>query len=158
MPSKHLVCLDAPTRTDLETRCSCGQHAARLLVHARILLLTDSSPDGPAWTDEKAAEALGCSLATVERVRRRFAVDGLEVALRVRKAVPGRPPKLDGVAEAHLIALACSTPPTGRARWTVRLLHTHFVELVTTRKLFPQPVGRETLRQTLKKTSYSPSA
>ena len=158
MPAKHLVCLDAPTRTDLETRCAGGRHPARLLVHARILLLTDASPDGPAWPDEKVAEALGCGLATVERVRRRFAVEGLDVALRVRKPVPGRPPKLDGAAEAHLIALACSTPPTGRARWTVRLLHTHFVELLTTRKLLTGPVGRETLRQTLKKTSYSPSA
>lgn len=154
MPAKHVVRLDAATRSDLEQRCASGRHAARLLVHARILLLTDAGEHGPAWSDEKVIDALGCSRATVERVRRRWTAEGLEAALRVRKTAPGRPPKINGAAEAHLIALACSPPPTGRARWTVRLLHDRFVELATEQQLLAAPVGRETVRQTLKKTSY----
>lgn len=155
MPAKHIVRLDAATRTELEQRCSSGHHAARLLLHARILLLTDAGEAGPAWTDEVVADALICSVATVERVRRRWQRDGLEVALRVRKPSPGRPAKLHGVAEAHLISLACSTPPTGRARWTVRLLHDRFVELALEKQVLSAPVGRETVRQTLKKTFYT---
>lgn len=118
-----------------------------------MLLLTDEDPAcGPAWTDEKIADALGCGTATVARIRRRFVKEGLDEALRVRKNVPGRPPKIDGVAEAHLIALACSDPPTGRARWTVRLLADRFVSLGLEEGWLDEPVSRETVRQTLKKT------
>jgi hypothetical protein len=101
-------------------------------------------------------EALNCGRATVERVRRRWCRDGLEAALRVRQAVPAQPTKMTGEAEAHLIALACSPPPAGRARWTVRLLADRFVALALEEQVLAVPVGRETVRQTLKKTSYIP--
>lgn len=76
-----------------------------MLLHARILLLTDAGADGPAWSNEKVVEALLCGRATVERVRRRWCRDGLEAALRVRQAVPAPPTKMTGEAEAHLIVV-----------------------------------------------------
>ncbi|RTQ51387.1 helix-turn-helix domain-containing protein [Hymenobacter gummosus] len=158
MPAKHHVELDAAARATLLQHCSSGTHAARYLLHARILLLVDGGAHGPGWTDEKAADALHCGVATVERVRRRYATDGLDAALRVRRPVPGRPPKINGAAEAQLIALACSAPPAGRARWTVRLLTDSFVDLACQHGWLGVPVGRETVRQTLKKTRCTRSA
>lgn len=156
MPAKHSVFLSDDERQRLDKITRTGTRHARLIQHARILLLTDETPnEGPAWTDEKAADALGCGSATVARTRRRFAREGFGEALRVRRDVPGRPPKIDGVAEAHLVALACSEPPAGRARWTVRLLADRFVSLGIEEGFLDGPVSRETVRQTLKKTSSS---
>lgn len=130
MPAKYSVFLSDEQRQRLDALTRTGTRPARTIQHARILLLADeTTDDGPAWTDEKVADALGCSAPTVARVRRRFVREGLDEAIRVRKDVPGRPPKINGVAEAHLIALACSKPPAGRARWTVRLLADRFVSL-----------------------------
>jgi len=154
MPKKYCIHLDSPTRLQLERLISTGTHHARKLQHARILLLSDASEEGPGWTDEKIAEALDTSVLTVERLRRRYVTEGLEEALRVRRAVPGRPPKIDSAAEAHLIALACSSPPEGYVRWTVRLLTDRFVELGAVE----EPVSRETVRKTLKKTNFSLTA
>jgi transposase len=158
MPAKHQVELDEATRATLLQHCRSGQHAARYLLHARVLLLADTGSEGPGWTDEKVADALPCGVATVERVRRRYAADGLAAALRVRRPVPGRPPKINGAAEAQLVALACSAPPAGRARWSVRLLADTFVELARQHRWLAAPVGRETGRQTLKKTRCTRSA
>lgn len=159
MPTKHSVCLSDEQRQRLDELTRTGTRHARAIQHARILLLADEDPDhGPAWTDEKVADALGCGTATVARIRRRFAKEGFEEALRVRKDVPGRPPKIDGAAEAHLIALACSEPPAGRARWTVRLLADRFVSLGVEQGWLGEPVSRETVRQTLKKTGSSLTA
>ena len=130
MPAKYTVCLFDEQREHLDRLTRTGTGAARAIQHARILLVADEDADhGPAWSDEKVADAL-----------------------RVRKDAPGRPPKIDGTAEAPLIALACSEPPTGRARWTVRLLADRFVELGVEERWLDRPVSRETVRQTLKKT------
>lgn len=158
MGSKHRVELTEDQRADLERLVSQGTAPARKIQHAHMLLLTDEGPHGPAWTDEKAALALSSSVSTIARARRRFVTEGLQAALRVIKDRPGRPPKIDGIAEAHLVALACSEPPEGHARWSIRLLTDRFVVLGTEEGWLAQSVGRETVRLALKKTSLSPGA
>ena len=116
---------------------------------AQILLKADQSKAGPAWTDARIGEAFGVSRATVERVRKRFLVAGRDASL-VRKRPPPRAPKLDGAAEAHLIATACGAPPDGHKRWTLRLLAGRLVELEEV-----DSVSHETVRRTLKKTRSS---
>ena len=148
MPAKYAVCLSNEQRDRLDALTRTGRSHARTIRHARTLLLSDASDDGPAWDDERIAAALGCSAPTVARVRKRFLAQGLDEAVRTRKGGPGRPPKIDGLAEAHLIALACSQPPQGRAAWSLRLLTDEFVALELC-----SPVSHETVRQTLKKTS-----
>lgn len=152
MPAKHRVRLGTEERQRLERLVRTGRAHARSIRHAHILLLSDEGEHGPAWIDEKVADALGCGLATVARLRRRFVGEGLEACLRTVKDRPGRPPKIDGIAEAHLVALACSTPPEGRTRWTVRLLADEFVELGLEKGFLRGPLSRETVRQVLKKT------
>ncbi len=146
---RYVVRLTEEERGQLEALVRRGRAHARKLLYARILLKTDASEAGPAWADERIAEALETSADTVARERRRFCEDGLEVALMPRK--PGRPRRrvLDGRAEAHLVALACSQPPEGRASWTLRLLAERMVELGVV-----EGISRETVRRTLKKTSF----
>ena len=149
MHKKYVVRLTEEERSQLETLVRRGRAHARKLLYGRILLKTDS--DGPdRWTDERIAEALEVSTATVARERRRFLEDGLEVALMPKK--PGRPRRrvLDGRAEAHLIALSCSDPPEGRERWSMRLLAQKMVELEHVEAL-----SHESVRRTLKKTRSS---
>ena len=153
MPAKYRVRLSSEERQRLNRLVRTGRAHARTIRHAHILLLADESELGPAWTDEKMADAMGCGIATVARLRRRFTTEDLEACLRVIADRPGRPPKIDGVAEAHLVALACSAPPEGRARWSVRLLADQFVELGLKEGWLDEPVSRETVRLTLKKTS-----
>lgn len=146
---KYVVRLTEEERGQLETLVRRGRAHSRKLLYARILLKADA--DGPdRWTDERIAEALEVSTATVARERRRFCEDGLEVALMPKK--PGRPRRraLDGRAEAHLIALSCSDPPEGRERWSMRLLADRMVELGHVEAL-----SHETVRRTLKKTASS---
>ena len=157
MSAKHVVCLSDEQRDHLDALTRTGRSHARTIQHARTLLLTDASDDGPAWDDERIAAALGCSAPTVARTRKRFLAEGLDEAVRARKGGPGRPPKIDGVAEAHLIALACSEPPTGRAVWTTRLLADRYVALGMTEGWLGGPVSHETVRQTLKKTFSGPT-
>lgn len=158
MPRKHAVALDGPTRDRLRRLVSTGTAHARSIQHAHSLLLTDEGDDGPAWSDEKVADALGASDRTIARTRQRFCTEGLDAALRVIADRPGRPPKIDGVAEAHLVALACSEPPAGRDRWSVRLLSDRFVALGVEGGWLDEPVSRETVRVALKKTRSSPGA
>lgn len=152
MPAKHNVLLNDQQRDHLDHLTRTGIQHVRTVRHARTLLLTDSSDNGPAWDDQRIAEALGCSPATVARTRKRFCAEGLQEAVRIRKGGPGRRRKIDGTAEAHLIALACSAPPEGRALWTTRLLADRYVEIGLAEGWLDEPVGRETIRQTLKKT------
>jgi Homeodomain-like domain len=147
MSKKYIVRLTSEERTALEALIAVGTAPARTQTHARILLKADCSPDGPAWPDQVISEALEVSLATVQRVRQMLVLEGFEVALH-RKLPPPRPRKLDGHQEAHLIALACSTPPDGHKRWSLRLLTKRFVALEHV-----DTVGRETVRQILKKTT-----
>src|SRR4051812_27566404 len=116
---KYLVTLTVDERAQLTGLIASGKGAAKKLAHARILLKADQAGGGPAWTDERVAEAVEVSVATVERVRQRFVEYGLDAALaRKKQDKPSRQRTLDGRAEARLIALACSTPPNGRKRWT----------------------------------------
>jgi hypothetical protein len=148
---KFLVTLSVAERADLTRLVTTGRHAARTLTHARALLQTDAGPDGPAWTDAQIRGALGVSERTVARIRRAFVDDGLDAALHRRPRVVPKAKKLDGRAEAHLVALQCSPPPEGRNRWTLTLLTEHFVALGVSR-----PVSDETVRRTLKQTTSSP--
>ena len=148
---KYTVTLTHQERQQLHEFISAGKGAAKKLAHARILLKADSADGGPAWTDERIAEALEVSVATVERVRQRFVEQGLEAALvRKRQAKPSRERTLDGRAEARLIALACSAPPKGRKRWTLKLLADALVELEVV-----EAVSDETVRRALQKTRSS---
>ena len=147
MNKKYVVRLTPEERTCLETLISSGKAPARTQTHARILLKADCSPEGPAWPDHAIADALDVSLPTIQRVRQTLVLDGFDSALH-RKLPAPRQRKLDGQQEAHLIALACSPPPHGRERWSVRLLTKRFIELAHV-----ENVGRETLRQLLKKTN-----
>ena len=127
-PRLHPIVLDAEQRARLEAVVTHGQSPARTITRARILLKADGGSGGPNWTDTAIMAALEVSRTTISKVRREFAVDGLEAIARRRPRVT-RPRKLDGANEAHLIALTCTTPPEGRARWTLRLLADRFVLL-----------------------------
>jgi hypothetical protein len=119
---KYIVTLTAEERQDLSDLIAAGKAAAQKLAHARILLKADAADGGPAWPDGRIAEALETSLSTVERVRKRYVAEGLQAALQHRPPRATKPRKLDGHAEAHLIALSRSAPPQGRDRWTMQLL------------------------------------
>jgi transposase len=148
---KYLVTLTAEEREHLAGLLSAGKRSALTLTRARILLKADQTDGGPAWEDARIAEALDCGLRTVERVRRRFVERGPEAALgRKPQDRPSRERKLDGRAEARLIALACSAPPDGRAAWTLQLLADRLVELRVV-----DSVCDETVRRALKKTRSS---
>ena len=123
---KYKVTLTEEERKSLEQIISRGKGAARKLLHARILLKAD---EAVGWTDETISEALEVSLSTIGRVRERFVEEGVAAALE-RKA-PNRvyQRRLDGVQEAHLVALVCSPPPEERGRWTLKLLADKMVEL-----------------------------
>lgn len=125
-----------------------GKAAARKIQRAWILLKADAAPEGPAWSDEQIRAAFTVGLVTIYRVRQTFVEDGFETVLTRASKSRHRQRKLDGEQEAHLIALACSKPPPGRRRWTLRLLANKLVELGHTDR-----VAAETVRQTLKKTS-----
>jgi len=152
MPAKkYLVTLTPEERQQLARMTSSGKAAALVLTRARILLKADQAKGGPAWGDAKIAEALDCGHRTVERVRQRFVEEGLDAALqRKQQDRPSRPRKLDGRAEARLIALACSQPPDGRKAWTLQLLADRLVELRVV-----DSVCDETVRRVLKKTRSS---
>lgn len=150
MTKQHVVCLLTTERTMLGDLIAAGTAPARTLAHARILLKADQGADGPAWPDLRIAEALETSVATVERVRRRWATGGVESALHRRPTGP-RLRKLDGAQEARLVAVACTMPPAGAKRWTLRLLANRLVELEIVAGIAPN-----TVRAVLKKTISSP--
>jgi len=127
---KYVVKLSEEERVRLNTLIQTGKHRARQVLKARILLKADASEAGDAWTDSQIAEALDTSTDTVVRTRQQLVEEGLEAAL-IREHSPNSARRriCDGAAEAKLIALACSTPPKGRARWTLSLLETAVVAL-----------------------------
>ncbi len=147
MNKRFIVRLSVEEREQLEALVAKGKAAARKLTRARILLKADGSDSGPAWSDDEISRALDVGTITVHRVRRDVVEGGLEGAL-VRRPLPRRRRMLDGEQEAHLIALACGSPPAGRRRWTLRLLADKMVELGHI-----DTVSHETIRRTLKKTS-----
>lgn len=149
MKKRFVVRLTDEERRELEELVTKGKAAAAKIKHANILLKVDA--DGPAWTDEATAEAFACTATTVHNVRKRFVEQGLERALmRKKQSRLSRQRTFDGEKEARLIALACSQPPVGRARWTLELLADKVVELKIV-----ETVSDETVRQTLKKTNCS---
>lgn len=147
MKKKYIVTLTDEERQMLQEVLSRGKGAARKLAHARILLKADAPPGGPGWKDEAIAEALEVGRATVERIRKAFVEDGLNAALEPRKSRRQYRRKLDGDGEAHLVALACQTPPEGRSRWTLKLLADRMVQLE-----YVDQISYQTVRRTLKKT------
>ncbi len=150
MNKKYIVTLTDEERRSLRALVSSGKGAARKLTHARILLQADGVEGGVGWTDERIIEGLGVGFSTVERTRKRFVEEGLEAALVPRKSCRAYRRKLDGDDEAHLIALACGDPPTGRRRWTLRLLTDKMVALE-----YMDSLSYETVRGVLKKTNSS---
>src|SRR3984893_7610926 len=120
---KYVVTLSDEEREQLTALIHTGKHPAQKLLKARILLKADASDGGEGWSDSQIAAALETSVDTVARTRQRLVEEGLEAAL-IRKHSPNSARRriFDGAAEARLIALACSKPPIGRARWTLQLL------------------------------------
>jgi len=150
MNKTYHVQLSTQDRDRLESLIAAGVAPARKLHHARILLKADEGAEGPAWPDQRIAEAVEVSQPTISRVRKQYVQEGLEAALdrRMPRRVYHR--KLDGAQEARLVVLACSTPPTGQARWSLRLLADRLVELEVV-----DDISYQTVRTTLKKTSSS---
>lgn len=154
MPKKkYRVKLSSEERAHLLERLGRGERPAREQTRARILLKVDEGPDGPAWSDARAAEALEVAAGTVAGIRQRFCQRGLTGC--VERKTPDREyeRKLDGEQEARLIQLACSQTPDDRSEWSLRLLADRMVELGVVESL-----SHETVRQTLKKTDSSPTA
>jgi hypothetical protein len=150
----YIVRLSGEERQQLETLTRKGKNPANRLLKARILLKADVSEIGEGWSDGRIMEALDASPSMVYRVRKQLVEEGLEAVLsRKQRAMPAVPPIFDGEKEAKLIALACSKPPKGYARWTLRLLETKVVEFGIVERASDSTIGRA-----LKKTLSSPIA
>lgn len=140
---RYIVELTAEERAHLMGLINTGRAAARTLLKARILLKADAGCRGEGWTDERIADALETSMSMVYRTRRRLVEDGFDAVLaRKKRARPPVPPIFDGEAQARLIALACSAPPDGHARWSIRLLAEKVVELGIVESVHFNTVGR----------------
>jgi len=151
MSPRYRVTLTHEERKELETLTKRGKTHARRFTHARALLLCDVGESGPAWKVEDVAEALGISSRTIEKLKKRFVEEGLDVALdRKQREKPPREVTFDGAFEARLLALACSDTPEGHTRWTVRLLADKAVELK-----IAESVSHMTVQRALKKTNFS---
>lgn len=150
MEKRYRVTLTEAERQELQAMVRAGKAAARKLVRARILLLADQAEGGPAKSDPEIVDSLGCGRATVERVRKQFVEEGVEDTLQPKPSTRVYERRLDGKAEAHLVAIACGAPPEGRSRWTLRLLGDRLVALGHV-----DSIAHETVRQTLKKTNLS---
>lgn len=151
MPAKkYRVKLSSDERAHLLERIGRGERPAREQTRARILLKVDEGPDGPGWSDARAAQALEVAEGTVAALRRRFQERGLRGT--VERKAPDREyeTKLDGEQEAKLIQLACTEAPEGRSEWSLRLLADRMVQLGVV-----DSISHETVRQTLKKTNSS---
>ena len=150
MAYPYRVVLTEAQRAELRGLVAAGVAPARMLTRARVLLKANHGEGGPGWSDAAIAGALDVNASTVLRIRRRFATEGLEATLERKRPERVYERRLDGAQEAHLVALACSAPPDGQARWTLRLLAAELVRLEVV-----DAVSHETVRQTLKKTSSS---
>ncbi len=147
---KYIVELTSEERSSLEDIIKAERMAAHKRRHARMLLKADQGPLGPSWKDADIADAFDCTTKSVERLRERLVEHGLDTAMDHGNRGSYRAKKLDGVAEAHLIAIACSSAPQGRNRWTVRLLADEMVSLGIV-----DSVSKSTIHNTLKKTNLS---
>lgn len=148
---KYIVELDAGERERLNALVSKGKASAKTILKARILLKADIGAGGPGWLDAQIIEALDTNLTMVMRVREKLVTEGLDAVLtRKKRETPPTPAIFDGEAQAKLTALACSAPPVGHARWTIRLLAEHVVE----RRIVPA-AHFNTVARALKKTTSS---
>jgi hypothetical protein len=151
---KYVVRLSAEEREYLDQLIRKGKSPALRLMKARILLKADVGKDGEGWSDSRIIEALGTSASMLFRVRKQLVEEGFEAVLsRKQRATPAVPRIFDGEREAKLIALACSEPPKGRVRWTLRLLEEKVVELKIVDKASDNTIGR-----VLKKTFSNPTS
>ena len=151
MPAKrYIVSLTQEERAILKTLTTKGKASARKINHAMILLQADINQPKGGYTDEQISNALNISTRTIERVRQRFVQESLESALQPRPKKSLKFKKIDGEAEARLIALACSQAPQGYNRWTLRLLAEEMVTLE-----YVESISHEAVRQVLKKMSLS---
>ena len=140
---KFIVELDVHERARLDALISKGKAPAKVILKARILLKADQAEGGPGWLDAEIVEALDTNLTMVSRVRETFVTKGLDVVLaRKKRETPPVPAIFDGEAQAKLTALACSEPPPGHARWTIRLLAEHVVERKIVETAHFNTVGR----------------
>jgi hypothetical protein len=149
MQKRYIVKLDKDERKELSQLVKQENVAAKKRTHAQILLLADCGKQRTGWKDEAIAEACRVTVRTVENVRKRLVLEGLERALSRKKQIrPSRQKILDGEREAKVVATCCGSAPAGRARWTLRLLAERIVELNIV-----ESVSHETVRRCLKKTS-----
>ena len=148
---KFVVRLNADERTRLSDLISKGKAAAKTILKARILLKADQGEAGEGWSDEAICEALDTNVTMVERVRAKLVEEGLDAVLtRKKRETPPIAPIFDGEKQAQLIALACTEPPAGFARWTIRLL----ADAVVERQIVPA-AHHNMVARALKKTSSS---
>ena len=150
MNQKYIVKLTEAERYQLKQMLSAGTASVRKVRRAQILLKSDSSPEGPNWSYQAICEAFNVSEPTISEVRRTYTEGGWESAVNRKKPEREYEHRLDGVAEAHLMALACTEPPEGYERWTLRLLKDRMIKL-----LYVENVSHETIRTTLKKKNLS---
>ncbi len=148
--TKYAVALTEAERAQLRTLVGAGSAPARMLTRARILLKANQGEGGAGWTDAAIAGALEVHSTTVARVRRAYVEAGVDAALERKRPDRVYPRKIDGAAEAHLVAVACSNPPAGRERWTLRLLADELVRLEVV-----ETVSYETVRRTFEQTRSS---
>lgn len=151
MAKRYRIELSAQERSELESLTRRDRVGAKKFVHARTLLLCDSGREGPAWTSARIAEALGITSRTIENTKRRLVEAGMQSALeRKKREVPPVKSIFDGEKEARLLALACSSPPAGRRRWTVRLLAEELVRLDIFEK-----ISKSSVQNALKKMNLN---
>jgi len=151
---RYVVRLETEERERLEAMLRKGKHRAQVLTKARILLMADVSEAGEGLSDGRIIEALGTNQSTVHRTRKQLVEEGLDAVLtRKQRATPSVAKIFDGASEARLIALACSQPPEGHARWSLRLLESKVVELGIVER-----ASDTTIQRTLKKTRSSRTA
>jgi DNA-binding transcriptional ArsR family regulator len=151
MNQRYIIKLTETERSQLKELISSGEASARQIRRAYILLKSDNSEGGPNWDYRSICEAYEVSQLTVYNVRKRYTEGGLERAILRKKPDRVYARRLDGEAEAHLIALACSEPPDGYERWSLRLLKDRLIRLEIV-----EGISHETIRQTLKKTNLNP--
>jgi hypothetical protein len=146
---KYKVTLTEEERAELQSVSSKGSHKSQKVLNALILLNVDTSqPKGSRSTNESISKVLNISMKKIDRVKKRFVEDGLEIALLGHPKEREYEKKVDGDLEAHLVAISCSEPPEGFSRWSLRMLADKVVELE-----YVDSISHETVRRSLKKTN-----
>jgi transposase len=146
MGKKYIVTLSSEEEEMLVELISSGTQRVRKIAHAHILLKANAG-----WTDKQISQAVNVSVPTIVRVRQRLVEEGIDLALQPRQTRRKYEYLLDGVQEAHLVALACSQPPAGYRRWSLRLLASHMVRLE-----YVDDISHETIRQVMQANELKP--